>query len=80
MTLASVTSLHSFMILAQILLEARSLILVIGTMYRNYHRPALIITFIFPDFLPKILRTTSQERACLRRTYACLTKRYSNSQ
>ena len=28
---------------------------VIGTVYRNYHRPALIITFIFPDLLPKIL-------------------------
>ena len=27
----------------------------IGTVYRNYHRPALIITFIFPDLLPKIL-------------------------
>ena len=27
----------------------------IGTMYRNYHCPALIITFIFPDLLPKIL-------------------------
>ena len=31
----------------------------IGTMYRNYHHPALIITFIFPDLLPKILRTSS---------------------
>ena len=25
----------------------------IGTVYRNYHRPALTITFIFPDLLPK---------------------------
>ena len=50
---------------------------VIGTMYRNYHRPALIITFIFPDLLPKILRTSSQGRACPTRTYACLIKHYS---
>ena len=49
----------------------------IGTVYRNYHRPALIITFIFPDLLPKILRTSSQERACPTRTYACLIKHYS---
>ena len=26
---------------------------VIGTMYRNYHRPALIIIFIFPDLPPE---------------------------
>ena len=52
----------------------------IGTVYRNYHRPALIITFIFPDLLPKILRTSSQGRACPTRTYACLIKHYSNSQ
>ena len=49
----------------------------IGTVYRNYHRPALIITFIFPDLLPKILRTSSQERACPTWTYACLIKHYS---
>ena len=29
----------------------------IGTVYRNYHRPALIIVIVFPDLLPKILRT-----------------------
>ena len=52
----------------------------IGTMYHNYHCPALIITFIFPDLLPKILRTSSQGRACPTRTYACLAKHYSNSQ
>ena len=46
-------------------------------MYHNYHRPALIITFIFPDLLPKILRTSSQERACPTQTYACLIKHYS---
>ena len=49
----------------------------IGTVYHNYHRPALIITFIFPDLLPKILRTSSQGRACPTRTYACLIKHYS---
>ena len=49
----------------------------IGTVYRNYHRPALIITFIFPDLPPKILRTSSQGRACPTRTYACLIKHYS---
>ena len=52
----------------------------IGTMYHNYHRPALIITFIFPDLLPKILQTPSQGRACPTQTYACLIKHYSNSQ
>ena len=52
----------------------------IGTVYRNYHRPVLIISFIFPDLLPKILRTSSQGRACPTRTYACLIKHYSNSQ
>ena len=50
---------------------------VIGTVYHNYHRPALIILFIFPDLLPKILRTSSQERACPTWTYACLVKHYS---
>ena len=49
----------------------------IGTVYRNYHRPALIIIFIFPDLLLKILWTSSQERACPTRTYACLAKHYS---
>ena len=49
----------------------------IGTMYHNYHHPALIITFIFPDLLPKILQTSSQEHACPTRTYACLSKHYS---
>ena len=49
----------------------------IGTVYHNYHRPALIITFIFPDLLLKILRTSSQGRACPTRTYACLIKHYS---
>ena len=53
---------------------------VIGTVYRNYHCPALIITFIFPDLLPKILQTSSQECACPTRTYACLIKHYNNSQ
>ena len=52
-------------------------ILLIGTVYRNYHRPALIITFIFPDLLPKILRTSRQGRACPTRTYACLIKHHS---
>ena len=46
-------------------------------MYHNYHRPALIITFIFPDLPPKILQTSSQGRACPTRTYACLIKHYS---
>ena len=32
----------------------------IGTVYHNYHRPALILIFLFPDLLPKILRTSSQ--------------------
>ena len=50
---------------------------VIGTVYRNYHRPALIITFIFPDILLKILRTSSQGRTCPSRTHACLIKHYS---
>ena len=36
----------------------------IGTMYHNYHRPALISIIIFPGLLPKILRLSSQERAC----------------
>ena len=50
----------------------------IGTMYHNYHCPALtIITFIFPDLPPKILRLSSQEHACPTRTYACLAKHYS---
>ena len=49
----------------------------IGTMYHNYHRPALIIIFIFPDLPPKILQTSSQERACSTRTYVCLVKHYS---
>ena len=49
----------------------------IGTVYHNYHRPALIITFIFPDLLPKILRTSSQGCACPSRTYVCLIKHYS---
>ena len=49
----------------------------IGTVYHNYHRPALIITFIFPDLLPKILQTSSQGRTCPTRTYACLIKHYS---
>ena len=49
----------------------------IGTVYRNYHRPALIITFIFPDLLPKILQTSSQGCACPSLTYACLIKHYS---
>ena len=49
----------------------------IGTVYLNYHRPALIIIFVFPDLPPKILRTSSQERTCPTRTYACLAKHYS---
>ena len=49
----------------------------IGTVYRNYHHPTLIITFIFPDLLLKILRTSSQERTCPTWTYACLVKHYS---
>ena len=44
----------------------------------NYHHPALIIIFIFPDLLLKILQTSSQEHACPTRTYACLAKHYSN--
>ena len=68
--------------LASIIHERRRVILevlplMIGTMYRNYHRPALIITFIFPDLLPKILQTSSQGHACPTRTYACLIKHYS---
>ena len=49
----------------------------IGTVHHNYHHPALIITFIFPDLLLKILRTSSQECACPTRTYACLIKHHS---
>ena len=49
----------------------------IGTLYHNYHCPALIITFIFPDLLPKSLQTSSQEHACPTWTYACLIKHYS---
>ena len=49
----------------------------IGTVYCNYHRPALIIIFVFPDLPPKILQTSSQGRACPTRTYACLAKHYS---
>ena len=49
----------------------------IGTLNRNYHCPALIVIFIFPDLLPKILRPSSQERACPTRTYACLVKHNS---
>ena len=49
----------------------------IGTMYRNYHCPALIITFIFPDLLPKILRTSSQGRTCPTQTDTCLIKHHS---
>ena len=49
----------------------------IGTVYRNYHRPALILIFIFPDLLPKTLRTSSQERTCPTQTYACLAKHYN---
>ena len=33
----------------------------IGTVYHNYHRPALVIIFIFPDLLLKILQTSSGE-------------------
>ena len=51
--------------------------MVIGTLYRNYHRPALIIIFVFQNLSPKILRTSSQERTCPTRTYACLAKHYS---
>ena len=40
----------------------------IGTVYRNYHHPALIITF--PDLPPKILQTSSQGRACLIKHYS----------
>ena len=50
---------------------------VIGTVYRNYHHPALIIIIVFPDLPPKILRTSSQEHACPARTYGCLAKHYS---
>ena len=51
--------------------------LLVGTVYRNYHRPALIVIFIFPDLLPKILRTSSQKRACPTWTYVCLAKHNS---
>ena len=37
----------------------------IGTVYRNYHRSALIVIFIFPGLLPKILWPSSQEHTCL---------------
>ena len=46
-------------------------------MYHNYHRPALIIIFVFPVLLPKILQTSSQGHTCPSRTYACLIKHYS---
>ena len=51
--------------------------ILIGTVYCNYHRPALIVIFIFPGLLPKILRPSSQERACPTRTYVCLAKHNS---
>ena len=50
---------------------------VIGTMYRNYHRSALIVIFVFPGLLPKIMRPSSQECACPTLTYACLAKHNS---
>ena len=40
----------------------------IGTVYCNYHHPALTIIFIFPDLLPKILWTSSPEA----RIYICV--------
>ena len=48
----------------------------IGTVYRNYHRPALTIIFIFPDLLPKILQTSKSGMQCPTWTYACLVKHY----
>ena len=51
--------------------------MMIGTIYHNYHRPALISIIIFPGLLPKILHPSSQERACPTRTYACLAKHNS---
>ena len=50
---------------------------VIGTVYRNYHHSALIVIFIFPGLLPKILQPSSQEHACPTWTYACLAKHNS---
>ena len=49
----------------------------IGTVYHNYHHSALIVIFVFPGLLPKILRPSSQERACPTQTYACLAKHNS---
>ena len=49
----------------------------IGTVYRNYHCSALIIIFVFPGLLPKILRPSNQERTCPTLTYACLAKHNS---
>ena len=49
----------------------------IGTVYHNYHRSALIVIFIFPGLLPKILQPSSQERTCPTWTYACLAKHNS---
>ena len=60
--------------------EPQDALQLIGTMYHNYHRPALIVIFIFPDLLLKILQTSSQERACPTQTYVCLAKHNSNSQ
>ena len=51
--------------------------LLIGTVYHNYHHSALIVIFIFPGLLPKILRPSSQEHTCPTRTYACLAKHNS---
>ena len=39
--------------------ELQNVNLMIGTMYRNYHRSALIVIFIFPGLLLKILRPSS---------------------
>ena len=52
-------------------------LMMIGTVYRNYHHPALIIIFVFPGLLPKILQPSSQEHACPTWTCACLAKHYS---
>ena len=46
-------------------------------MYHNYHHTALIIIFVFPGLLPKILQPSSEEHAYPTQIYACLTKHNS---
>ena len=55
----------------------KSKLVLIGTMYHNYHCSTLIVIFIFPGLLPKILQSSSQEHTCPTWTYACLAKHNS---